>query len=98
MVKALKAQGLRPSRWVLDLRGRAERLGNLPATKSPQRQDPIPRQSDFYEPVFYPVIAPGGPSSSSRVWPRIPPKVNSVIVVPYHDEHGDAMPKLKWGD
>ena len=30
MVKALKAQGLRLNRPVLDLRGRAERLGKLP--------------------------------------------------------------------
>ena len=96
MVKTLKAQGLLPNRPVLELRGRAERLGKLPMINPPDSQDQPLSRIIPYEQIFYPIASAEEPSSSSWVRPRITPQVNSVIVVPDHNEHGEEGQKTNW--
>lgn len=97
MVKNLKSQGLLPNRPVLQARSCVERLGKNPMEGLPETNvtshDPfIPHTL-----ALYPVADVHGASSSSQVGSRITPKMNSVIVVPIHDEER-GMDKLKWGD
>ena len=111
MVKALKAQGLKPETSVLALRGRARELGKYAAVPSSFDQRPnhpfhlaypaYPAYSVYpgyqteqfyplppFQPEFFPVANDEGPSRSSRAWTRATPTVNSVVVVPGHDERG----------
>ena len=49
-----------------------------------------------FQPEFFPVADDEGPSSGSRAWAQATPTVNSVVVVPGHDEKGGN--KMEWGD
>ena len=49
-----------------------------------------------FHPVFYPIADDEGPSSDSRAWAQATPTVNSVVVVPGHDEKGGNQ--MVWGD
>ena len=86
MVKDLKAQGLLPRKPVLQARSRVERLGKYPMENPPESNEMYPILTAPYEPVFNPVAITEGAPSSSRIGPLITPKVNSVIVVPSHDD------------
>ena len=49
-----------------------------------------------FQPEFFPVADDEGPSSGSRAWAQATPTVNSVVVVPGHDEKGGN--EMEWGD
>lgn len=66
-------------------------------TNPPKSHEVYPDPAPYYEPILYPVATRDGAPSCSRIGPRITQKLDSVIMVPGHDEK-EGTKKMRWGD